>query len=87
VQQKFKTYRSAFFITLQDYLLMEVIRKIARSIVPNKWLEQPGLWYGFDEHKIKALHNKFAGKRVFILGNGPSLNKLDLTKLNLLFMW
>jgi hypothetical protein len=61
---------------------MEIIRKIARSIVPNKWLEQPGLWYGFDEHKIKALHNKFAGKRVFILGNGPSLNKLDLTKLN-----
>ncbi len=32
--------------------------------------------------KILALKNKYAGKRCFIVGSSPSLNLLDLTKLN-----
>jgi len=31
--------------------------------------------------KIKKLRNKYAGKRCFILGNGPSLNDTDLSLL------
>lgn len=29
--------------------------------------------------KLAALKNKFYGQRIFIVGNGPSLNKMDLT--------
>ena len=49
--------------------------------MPLWFIEQPGLIYGFNRKKIKKLHNKFKGKRCFIVGNGPSLNKIDLTKL------
>jgi hypothetical protein len=69
------------FVFLQTIMKLKLLRKIARSIVPNIVLEQPGYFYGFDRAKINGLHNKFKGKRVFILGNGPSLNLLDLTKL------
>ena len=31
--------------------------------------------------KLESLKNKYSGKRCFIIGNGPSLNKLDLTYL------
>ena len=31
--------------------------------------------------ELKDYHNRFAGERAFIIGNGPSLNDLDLTKL------
>ena len=34
-----------------------------------------------DTERIKKLHNIHAGERVFIVGNGPSLNKIDLSKL------
>jgi len=30
---------------------------------------------------LEVLANKYAGRRAFIIGNGPSLNKLDMTKL------
>ena len=30
---------------------------------------------------LEAYRNRYAGKRAFILGNGPSLNMLDLSKL------
>ena len=32
-------------------------------------------------YQLKTLRNKFSGKRVFIIGNGPSLNKHDLDLL------
>ena len=35
-----------------------------------------------DSHsRLLALRNKFTGKKCFIVGNGPSLNKLDLKRL------
>jgi hypothetical protein len=34
-----------------------------------------------NEKKIASLRNKYKGKRCFIIGNGPSLNTLDLSKL------
>ena len=34
-----------------------------------------------DRKRLKALYNKYRGKRIFVIGNGPSLNK---TQLNLL---
>tara|TARA_R110001606_G_scaffold367975_1_gene523669 strand:- start:11 stop:883 length:873 start_codon:yes stop_codon:yes gene_type:complete len=34
-----------------------------------------------NEKRILSWKNAYAGKRAFLIGNGPSLNKLDLTKL------
>jgi glycosyltransferase involved in cell wall biosynthesis len=31
--------------------------------------------------RLKSLKNKFLNKRIFIIGNGPSLNKIDFSKL------
>jgi hypothetical protein len=58
-----------------------MIKKIAKKLIPTKFLEQPGMFVKHDSDKLKALHNKYKGKRCFIVGNGPSLNKIDLSKL------
>lgn len=34
-----------------------------------------------DIDRLSALQNKFAGERIFVMGNGPSLNKTPLDKL------
>lgn len=34
-----------------------------------------------DIERIKHLHNKYIGKRIFIIGSGPSLNRTPLEKL------
>lgn len=34
-----------------------------------------------DREKIRSLYNRFKGERCFIIGNGPSLNRHDLTLL------
>ncbi|CAM1348080.1 6-hydroxymethylpterin diphosphokinase MptE-like protein [Tenacibaculum insulae] len=44
-------------------------------------LANKGMFLNSNEKKIKNLQNKHKGKRCFIIGNGPSLNSLDLTKL------
>lgn len=35
----------------------------------------------YNNYYLKSLQNKYAGKRCFIIGNGPSLNVCDLDKL------
>lgn len=37
--------------------------------------------YGKDVRRIRSLKGYYAGKRCFVVGNGPSLNKIDLDKL------
>lgn len=56
-------------------------RIIPKSILPYTYFEEPFFWRMPDSNKIKAMKNKFEGERCFIIGNGPSLNKTDLTKL------
>lgn len=46
------------------------------SIVDSKYRLQKS------KKVIRSYHNKFQGKRCFIIGNGPSLRKEDLEKLN-----
>ena len=41
-----------------------------------KWMIKGGY-----QHQLRLLHNKYAGKRCFILGNGPSLKNMDLSFL------
>lgn len=40
-----------------------------------------GIYYTDNEKRLLELQNKHQGKRCFIIGNGPSLNHLDLTLL------
>ena len=40
-----------------------------------------GVFLNKNEKKINQLKNKHKGKRCFVIGNGPSLNQLDLTHL------
>jgi len=37
--------------------------------------------FGHNKKNIRALRDKYYGKRCFIIGNGPSLNKIDLSLL------
>ncbi|MBO6536643.1 MAG: DUF115 domain-containing protein [Balneolaceae bacterium] len=45
------------------------------------WLADFGLPLRKNERKIKSFKNLHKNERCFIIGNGPSLNKLDLKKL------
>jgi hypothetical protein len=64
----------------------EKIRKLIKVMlrkesVPYTIWEEP-FWFGRpDRKKIAGLKDKFKGERCFILGNGPSLNKCDLSFL------
>src|SRR5450432_181352 len=40
-----------------------------------------GIFLNRSEKILKRLKNKYKGQRCFVMGNGPSLNSLDLTKL------
>jgi hypothetical protein len=40
-----------------------------------------GMYLTENEKKLASFKDKYKSKRCFIIGNGPSLNKLDLTKL------
>jgi hypothetical protein len=40
-----------------------------------------GLCLGENERRLASLRNREAGKRIFILGNGPSLNRTDVDRL------
>jgi hypothetical protein len=53
----------------------EIVRVPRALIVHAKHRETPDL------KSANAFYNKFAGRRCFVIGNGPSLNKIDLRKL------
>ena len=61
--------------------IKSLLYPIIKKLLPLKYLEEPGRVYGFDREKMKSLENKFKGERCFIIGNGPSLNELDLNKI------
>ncbi|RWY48111.1 6-hydroxymethylpterin diphosphokinase MptE-like protein [Mucilaginibacter gilvus] len=44
-------------------------------------LASNGIYLTKNEKWLASLKNKYKGERCFIIGNGPSLNKMDLTKL------
>lgn len=56
------------------------MKELIKKIIPSSWIEQPGR-RSRDRERMLKLKDKFKGQRVFILGNGPSLNLMDLTQL------
>lgn len=57
------------------------LKSMIKKNLPLGFVESPGRIYGFDKKKLRKLHNIYLNERCFIVGNGPSLNKIDLTKL------
>ncbi|WP_392340467.1 6-hydroxymethylpterin diphosphokinase MptE-like protein [Moritella marina] len=54
---------------------------IIKKTLPYSLFEMP-FWYPLsDRTKISKMKDKFKGKRCVIIGNGPSLNKIDLNLL------
>lgn len=54
---------------------------IEKGILPYSWFEVPFWLPKADKEQLQALKDKFKGERCFIIGNGPSLNKIDLRLL------
>jgi hypothetical protein len=51
-------------------------QRVARS---PKWFVEPKRW--ISSWRMGAYYNRHKGKRAFIIGNGPSLNQMDLSLL------
>lgn len=63
-----------------------MIKKVVKSlinkrVIPYSWFEKPFCLSRADVSELQKLKDKFKGKRCFIIGNGPSLNKIDLSLL------
>ncbi|MFA7272965.1 MAG: 6-hydroxymethylpterin diphosphokinase MptE-like protein [Crocinitomicaceae bacterium] len=56
------------------------MKEIIKRFIPQILMSQPGLLKR-DRKRISQLKDKFKGQRCFIVGNGPSLNELDLRLL------
>lgn len=52
-----------------------------RGVISIKIIEEPASIFKSKEKRVLKLKNKFKGQRCFILGNGPSLNKVDMERL------
>jgi len=68
------------------------MKTLARNILTNiagekraisflRWIELQDPRYQSSLRRLKRFHNIHAGKRCFIVGNGPSLNQTDLSLL------
>lgn len=58
----------------------KIFNKIKLKL-PQNILEEAYFWRFYDERKIQKFKNKYRNERCFIVGNGPSLNDLNLRKL------
>ena len=58
-----------------------MIKKYLKRFAPLWLLEEPGSIYSWDKKELRKLKNKWKGKRCFVIGNGPSLNEVDLSYL------
>tara|TARA_R110001599_G_scaffold1605_2_gene8036 strand:+ start:8535 stop:9356 length:822 start_codon:yes stop_codon:yes gene_type:complete len=59
----------------------KLIKKIlSRSSLGKKYIDERNP-LGCSSTALRQLKNKYKGKRCFIIGNGPSLNKIDLSLL------
>ncbi len=49
--------------------------------VPENFMAAVHPWRRASNRRLRAFHNKYAGERCFIIGNGPSLKKTDMRNL------
>lgn len=60
------------------YVWHNLIQKI--TALPY-WLSSAGIVAGANQKRLRSYRNRHKGKRCFIIGNGPSLNLIDMSKL------
>lgn len=58
--------------------LLDTVANIVKYKFDRNYLN----WYFFHAKKLLQFQNKHQGEDCFIIGNGPSLNKIDLSSLN-----
>ena len=54
---------------------------IKRNLLPYELLEERLVLVPSSKRRLLKLRDRFAGERCFIIGNGPSLNNTDLSRL------
>jgi hypothetical protein len=77
--QKFKRKTRRLFDRLRS--AGQGFSAYASSPPPPYWSKEEYHGNPVDKNKLRMLHNKHAGERCFIVGNGPSLNEMDLLKM------
>ena len=60
---------------------MKLLKKIIKKKLPLWFTEEPGIIYGHDKKSLQQLKNKWKGEKCIIIGNGPSLNKINFDLL------
>ncbi|MFN5391624.1 MAG: hypothetical protein ACK5CM_21135 [Pseudanabaena sp.] len=73
--------------TSDKYNIVKSVKDVCRSIAPKPFrrlVNRYFYWkkFGLEEIKNLELKDKHIGKRAFIIGNGPSILKQDLTRLS-----
>lgn len=58
-----------------------IYKLVLSPILLKHYLASKNIYLTENERKLKALKNKHKGKRCFVIGNGPSLNKMNLSLL------
>lgn len=58
-----------------------MIKKLIKKYFPLWFLEEPGTFHGWDKKQISSLKEKWKGEKCIIIGNGPSLNKINFNFL------
>tara|TARA_R110001592_G_scaffold56881_4_gene173089 strand:- start:5370 stop:6188 length:819 start_codon:yes stop_codon:yes gene_type:complete len=57
-------------------------RDLVKKILPLGVREEPFFYLASKKRQLNQFKDRFRGQRCFIVGNGPSLNKMDLGKLD-----
>lgn len=74
--------KSIYYFFVDKYAYTNKTPLINRFIYSMRYkFANKGVFVNKNEKMLKSLKNKHVGQRCFIIGNGPSLNLLDLTKL------
>ena len=78
-----KKIKLAVYYTLVDKYSFDNNTSVFKRILFTLRFRLAGLGFFLNKNEkiIKSQRNKFKGKRCFVIGNGPSLNNLDLTLL------
>ncbi|WP_083199230.1 6-hydroxymethylpterin diphosphokinase MptE-like protein [Sphingobium sp. Ndbn-10] len=62
--------------------MSNMIYEVVKRLLPENLLEEPFSLFATRPSALESLRDSCKGKRCFIVGNGPSLNKMDLSKLS-----
>lgn len=60
---------------------MVILKKLIQLVGFRLFAEEPGRAFGFSKRRLKQFYNKHEGETCVIIGNGPSLNKVDFRDL------